>query len=59
MSAPPSIPISKASTTKIAILVQAEIVIGDDDDVDRQDTDTLVNEVIAFIGSPDDDDDQP
>ena len=42
-----------------SILVQAEIIIGDDDDVDRQDTDTLVNEVIAFIGSPDDDDDQP
>ena len=42
-----------------SILVQAEIIIGDDDDVDRQDTDTLVNEVIAFIGSPDDDDGQP
>jgi hypothetical protein len=43
-----------------SILVQAEIVIGDDDDVDRQDTDQLVNEVIAFIGSPDDaDDGQP
>ena len=40
-------------------LVQAEIVIGDDDNVDRQDTDALVNEVIAFIGSPEDDDSQP
>ena len=42
-----------------SILVQAEIVIGDDDNVDRQDTDALVNEVIAFIGSPEDDDSQP